>query len=91
MPLKMVWKDGSNKPQIFCDECGGRIESANAGNFLWLMRVENAPTPEEVFFTHNTRGAELMAVFTHGRLETLDPIFKEVGDNYRQRAGPARG
>ena len=28
-------------------------------------------------------GAEFMAVFTHGRLEVLDPIEEEVGDNYR--------
>lgn len=28
-------------------------------------------------------GAEFMAVFTRGRLEWLDPITKEVGDNYR--------
>ena len=28
-------------------------------------------------------GAEFMAVFTHGRLEALDPIVEEVGDNYR--------
>jgi hypothetical protein len=24
-----------------------------------------------------------MAVFTHGRLEALDPIVEAVGDNYR--------
>jgi hypothetical protein len=28
-------------------------------------------------------GAEFMAVFTHGRLEVLDPIVEEIGDNYR--------
>jgi hypothetical protein len=28
-------------------------------------------------------GAEFMAIFTHGRLEALDPIVEEVGDNYR--------
>jgi hypothetical protein len=28
-------------------------------------------------------GAEFMAVFTHGRLEALDPIVEEVSDAYR--------
>jgi len=33
-------------------------------------------------------GAEFMAVFTHGRLEALDPILEEVSDAYRC---PGRG
>ena len=28
-------------------------------------------------------GAEFMAVFTHGRLETLEPIVEEASDAYR--------
>jgi hypothetical protein len=28
-------------------------------------------------------GAEFMAIFTHGRLESLDPIVEEVSDAYR--------
>jgi hypothetical protein len=28
-------------------------------------------------------GAEFMAIFTHGQLETLDPIVEAVGDSYR--------
>jgi len=28
-------------------------------------------------------GAEFIAVFTHGRLEFLDPIAEEMGDTYR--------
>ncbi len=28
-------------------------------------------------------GAEFMAIFTHGRLEALDPIVEEVSDAYR--------
>jgi hypothetical protein len=28
-------------------------------------------------------GAEFMVVFTHGQLETLDPILDEVSDAYR--------
>ncbi|HEV3460309.1 MAG TPA: hypothetical protein VHG32_27510 [Thermoanaerobaculia bacterium] len=32
---------------------------------------------------HGEDGAEFMAVFTHGRLEALDPIVEEVGDSYR--------
>ena len=28
-------------------------------------------------------GAEFMAVFTHGELESLDPILEEVSDAYR--------
>ena len=28
-------------------------------------------------------GAEFMAVFTHGRLESLDPIVEEISDAYR--------
>jgi hypothetical protein len=28
-------------------------------------------------------GAEFMAIFTHGRLESLDPIIPRVSDTYR--------
>ena len=28
-------------------------------------------------------GAEFMAIFTHGRLESLDPIVEDVSDAYR--------
>ena len=28
-------------------------------------------------------GAEFMGIFTHGRLESLDPIVEEVSDAYR--------
>ena len=28
-------------------------------------------------------GAEFMAIFTHGRLESLDPIVEEISDAYR--------
>src|SRR5262249_9462125 len=28
-------------------------------------------------------GAEFMVVFTHGQIETLDPITESVGDSYR--------
>jgi hypothetical protein len=32
---------------------------------------------------YGEEGAEFMAIFTHGRLETLDPITREVSDTYR--------
>jgi hypothetical protein len=28
-------------------------------------------------------GAKFMAIFTHGQLETLDPIVEALGDSYR--------
>jgi hypothetical protein len=28
-------------------------------------------------------GAEFMAIFTHGQLETLDPIIEKAADSYR--------
>ncbi len=37
MPLKMVWQDGLNRPQLLCDQCGHLIEDAKNGNALWLM------------------------------------------------------
>jgi hypothetical protein len=32
---------------------------------------------------YGEEGAEFMAIFTHGRLETLDPITEQVSDTYR--------
>jgi hypothetical protein len=32
---------------------------------------------------YGEEGAEFMAIFTHGRLESLDPITEQVSDTYR--------
>jgi hypothetical protein len=45
-----------------------------------------APSGQEVAFPWHLLGddrAEFMAVFTHGELESLDPIVEEVSAGYR--------
>jgi hypothetical protein len=36
-----------------------------------------------LFHLVGEEGAEFMAIFTHGRLESLDPIIGQVSDTYR--------
>lgn len=45
--------DGLCAPQVFCDQCGLRIERAEDGNYEWFIDHDGSPTQTcGVFFTH---------------------------------------
>lgn len=60
MPLRMVeeinhprGEPDTTNPQVFCDWCGGRIESVSNGNYEWKVNLETRePVDGQIYFTH---------------------------------------
>ncbi len=78
----MVWKEGIKRPQVLCDQCGHHIKDAKNGNALWLIKIQEYPEPEDIFFTHKqcTHAFELQRKGMWGTLD-LDAFPIQLAAN----------